>query len=90
MEPTPEALQALYRETYRPLVAALRLATGHREDAEEIAQEAFTRLVSQWEGVSGFDDPAAWVRMIAFRLVVDRRRRLVRIARRWITWPSGP
>lgn len=90
VEPPPEALQTLYREAYRPLVAALRLATGHKDDAEEIAQESFARLVSEWDRVSEFDDPAAWVRKVAFRLVIDRRRRLLRVARRWITWPADP
>lgn len=87
-EPAPTALQSIYRECYKPLVAALTLATSNRSDAEEIAQEAFTRLVSRWARVSQYDDPAAWVRMVAFRLVIDRRRRLLRVARKWINPPG--
>lgn len=81
------ALQELYEATYRRLVGVLTLATGRRDDAEEIAQEAFTRLIARWSRVSRFDDPAAWLRTVAFRLAIDRRRRL----RRTLPWtPPAP
>lgn len=89
VNPAPERLEAFYEEGYRPLVRVLTLACGSREDAEEVAEEAFTRLLLHWSRVSEYDDPLAWVRMVAFRLVADRRRRLQRLARKWISPFNG-
>jgi len=35
-----------------------------REDAEDVAQEAFARLHQHWAKVSHYDQPEAWVRRI--------------------------
>lgn len=77
------ALKDLYLTSYSPLVGVLTLAAGSREDAEEIAQDAFVRLITHWPQVSGFDDPEAWLRKVSFRLLTDRRRRAARVAKLW-------
>lgn len=74
MDP-PLQLRELYAASYGRLVGVLTLATGRRDDAEEIVQDAFMRLIPRWEQVSRFDDPESWLRKVAFRLVVDRHRR---------------
>lgn len=51
------------------------LAAGNSQDAEECVQEAFVRLLTAWPQVSRYDDPEAWVRMVAFRLLSNRRRK---------------
>jgi RNA polymerase sigma-70 factor (ECF subfamily) len=65
----------LYAASYGRLVGALTVATGSRADAEDVVQEAFARLVPRWRTVSGYDDPEAWVRTVAFRLSASRWRR---------------
>jgi len=71
----------LYATAYPRLVSVLAVAAGSRAEAEEVVQEAFVRLLSRWPVVSRYDNPEAWVRMVAFRLLSNRHRR-ARIARR--------
>ncbi|WP_205752149.1 RNA polymerase sigma factor [Cryptosporangium phraense] len=48
---------------------------GDRAEAEDITQEAFARAWRRWPRLSGYADPAAWVRTVAYRLAVSRWRR---------------
>jgi len=74
-------VRALYAAAYPRLVGVLALASGDLGAAEEVVQEAFIRLLPRWETVSRYDEPEAWVRKVAFRLLANRQRR-ARIARR--------
>jgi RNA polymerase sigma-70 factor (sigma-E family) len=74
-------VRALYAAAYPQLVRVLALAAGGVADAEEVVQEAFIRLLPRWATVGRYDDPEAWVRMVAFRLLANQQRR-ARIARR--------
>ena len=64
-----------YEVTYARLVGVLSRVCDGREDAEEVVQEAFVRLVGRWPQVSRYDDPEAWVRSVAFRLATSRWRK---------------
>ena len=74
-------VRALYAAAYPRLVGVLALASGGLAEAEEVVQEAFVRLLPRWETVGRYDDPEAWVRKVAFRLLANRQRR-ERVARR--------
>jgi RNA polymerase sigma-70 factor, ECF subfamily len=65
----------LYAVSYPRLVRLLTLAAGSRTEAEDVVQEAFVRLVPRWSKISRYDDPEAWVRKVAFRLLSNRSRR---------------
>ncbi|HEU0129464.1 MAG TPA: SigE family RNA polymerase sigma factor [Mycobacteriales bacterium] len=67
-----DTVAAFYEAAYPRLVGVLTLASGSRADAEEVVQEAFLRLIPRWSRVSRYDDPEAWVRMVAFRLARSR------------------
>ena len=70
-------VRELYARAYPRLVGVVALAAaGDRGDAEDVVQEAFARLLRQWAQVSQYDDPEAWVRMVAFRLLSNRRRKV--------------
>jgi RNA polymerase sigma-70 factor (ECF subfamily) len=77
----PEGVRQLFLDCYGRLVAGLELASGQRAEAEDLVQEAFARLIPKWERVARYDDPEAWVRLVAFRLLIDRRRRMMRALR---------
>jgi len=79
---------AFYIATVRRVVLYLYAACGDRSDAQDIAQEAFARAWQHWPKVSGYDDPEAWVRTVAWRLMANRWRGL----RRWLAARSrmGP
>ena len=70
-----EAVGALYAGCAPRLVGVLTLAAGRRTEAEECVQEAFIRLLGRWQQVEQYDDPEAWVRAVAFRLLSNRRRK---------------
>jgi RNA polymerase sigma-70 factor (ECF subfamily) len=74
-------VRALYVASYPRLVGVLAVAAGDRGEAEEVVQEAFIRLLPRWSKISRYDDPEAWVRKVAFRLLANRQRR-ARMARR--------
>jgi RNA polymerase sigma-70 factor (ECF subfamily) len=70
-----ERFDEFYQRGYRRLVGQLFLLTGDLHDAEDIAQEAFTRAAARWEQIRGHDVPAAWVRRVAINLATDTARR---------------
>lgn len=69
-------LRELYGACAPRLVGILAVAAaGDVREAEDVVQEAFVRLLSRWPAVRRYDDPEAWVRAVAFRLLSNRRRR---------------
>ena len=68
-------LRELYTACYGRLVGVLTLAAGSQAEAEDVVQEAFIRLLPRWARVCRYDDPEAWVRRVAFRLLWNRFRR---------------
>lgn len=65
----------LYAAACPRLVGLLTVIGGSRADAEEVAQEAFVRLLERWPKVRAYDDPEAWVRTVAVRMLISRLRR---------------
>ena len=55
--------------------------TGNVWTAEEVAQDAFLRAHRDWERISGYDEPGAWVRRVAINLATSRLRRGLREVR---------
>ena len=73
----PEAnVEDLYAGSYTHLVGLVALVAGSREEAEEVVQEAFVRLLPRWGTVARYDDPEAWVRGVALRLLSNRFRKV--------------
>jgi RNA polymerase sigma-70 factor, ECF subfamily len=72
---------AFYIGAVRRVVLFLYAACGDRSEAQDVAQEAFARAWQHWSRVAAYDDPEAWVRTVAWRLMVNRWRGL----RRWLT-----
>ncbi|WP_250036348.1 RNA polymerase sigma factor [Paractinoplanes maris] len=76
---------AFYIATVRRVVLYLYAACGDRAEAQDLAQEAFARAWQHWPRVAGYDDPEAWVRTVAWRLMANRwrglRRRVTALAR---------
>lgn len=70
------AVGELYEVSYARLVGVVGAVTRDRQEAEEAVQDAFVRLLGQWEKVAGYDDPEAWVRKVAFGYASNRRRKV--------------
>ena len=77
----PADFNLLYSAGYGRLAAQLYAYLGDAAEAEDIAQEAFLRAWRDWARISGYDDPVAWVRRVAWNLATSRLRVVGRIAR---------
>jgi RNA polymerase sigma-70 factor, ECF subfamily len=64
-----------YEASYGRVVAVVAAIVGERAQAEDIAQEAFSRALIRWQRLARYDVPEAWVRRVALRLTIDAARR---------------
>ncbi|BBH65953.1 hypothetical protein ACTI_26380 [Actinoplanes sp. OR16] len=65
----------VYAARYTELVAQIQSHFGDRQDAHDVVQEAFYRALVRWDTISSYDDPAAWIRRVAWNLAVSRWRK---------------
>lgn len=70
--------EEFYQGSYRRVVAVAAAVLGDRQEAEDVAQEAFARALVRWPRLGGYDQPEAWVRRVALNLAVDSGRRVRR------------
>ena len=58
--------------------------------AEDIAQDAFVQLLRNWDKISRYERPDAWVRRVAIRLAMRslRRERLWSLVKAEVRQPS--
>lgn len=77
-----ERVAELYAAVCPGLIGYLTVLGGNRADAEEVAQEAFVRLLESWAKVAEYDEPGAWLRQVATRMLISRarRRKVARLA----------
>lgn len=68
-----DGFDTFYRDNYARVVVSLRVAAGSRDDAEDLAQEAFARTLTRWARVRDGPSPVGYVYRVAFRL--QRRSR---------------
>lgn len=73
--PQRNEFEDFYQASYGRVVALLLAVLGNRQEAEDAAQEAFTRALARWPRLSTYEVPEAWVRQVALRLAVDSGRR---------------
>ena len=70
-----QGYDAFFRACYLPVVRTVPLVVHDRALAEDVAQEAFYRLLKHWRTVSTYDLPEAWVRRVAIRIAVREVQR---------------
>jgi RNA polymerase sigma factor (sigma-70 family) len=72
----PDGFDEFYRTTRPRLLAYLYAAGGDLVEAQDAAQEAYTRAWQHWPQVGAFADPEAWVRTVGWRVLANRWRKL--------------
>lgn len=72
-----------YVATRTRLLRQLTVMIGDSEQAADVLQEAYARAWQRWSRVSKLDEPAAWVRTVAWRIAVSQHRRSLVAADRW-------
>jgi RNA polymerase sigma-70 factor (ECF subfamily) len=73
--PAGRDLEEFYAAHVHGLILQLYAYTGDLGTAEELVQEAFCRALPRWPRIRTYDDPAAWVRRVAWNLATSRWRR---------------
>ena len=64
-----------YHSTRHRVVAFLYAMCGDREEAQDVAQEAYERAWRRWSTLASYDQPEAWVRKVGLRLSISRWHR---------------
>lgn len=64
-----------YLREFRPMVALAAAVCGSSLLAEDLAQEAMTRIYRRWDRVSAYDKPGAFARRVTINLASSRRKR---------------
>jgi RNA polymerase sigma-70 factor (sigma-E family) len=75
-----DAFEQLYQGSRDRLAWQLFALTGDWQGSLDLVQEAFVRVWVRWDRVSGYDNPEAFVRRVAFNLAKSQwrqRRRTV-------------
>jgi RNA polymerase sigma-70 factor, ECF subfamily len=73
--------EEFYSANYGRVTALVTALLGNRSEADDIAQEAFTRALARWPRLASYELPEAWVRQVAIRLAIDSGRRFRRALR---------
>jgi RNA polymerase sigma-70 factor (ECF subfamily) len=60
-----------YAATSRRLVRQIFAMTGDLSEAEDAVQEAYIRAWRRWPRIRTYEDPEAWLRMVAYRIAVN-------------------
>ncbi len=80
-EPVPVravvSFEQFYERELRSVVGLAYALSGSRSAAEDLAQDAFVAAHRNWEKISHYDKPEAWVRRVVANLSVSRFRKKV-------------
>lgn len=72
------SFEAIYRNSYSRLVGQLTMVTTSRVEAEDVVQEAFSRLWERWSNMQSYDNVEAWVRRVSLNAAIGHWRRVRR------------
>ena len=71
----PVTFEEFFEEQKDRLLRMLSVITGSRAEAEDLAQEAFTRVLARWAAVEAMEDPAGYLHRTAMNLFRNQYRR---------------
>ena len=76
LDGTP-TFETIFVSEYPAMVALAAAVSQNRSQAEDIAQEAMSRLNRDWDKVKTYDKPGAWLRRVTINLALSSKRRLL-------------
>ncbi|BCL15648.1 SigE family RNA polymerase sigma factor [Micromonospora sagamiensis] len=79
-----DGFDEFYRGSRQRLLGFVYALTGDLAEAQDAVQEAYVRAWQRWSTVGRYDDPEAWVRVVASRIAVSRWRSLRSRARAYL------
>ena len=71
----PLTFEAFFEDEKERLLRILCVITGSRAEAEDLAQEAFTKVFERWDRVAAMDEPAGYLHRTAMNLFRNQYRR---------------
>jgi RNA polymerase sigma-70 factor (ECF subfamily) len=74
----PAGFDEFYVANFDRFIVQLHAYTGDMGTAQDVVQEAFARALQRWSKVVTYDNPAAWVRRVAWNLATSHWRRVAR------------
>jgi RNA polymerase sigma-70 factor (ECF subfamily) len=69
------AFEMFYQREFKAIVAIARALVRDGGTAEDLAQDAFVAAHRNWDRVSHYDNPTAWVRRVAVNKATSFQRR---------------
>lgn len=81
------AFGVFFSEHHARLYRALVMVSRSPHEADEIAQEAFVRIWTKWDRVSGMESPDGYLYRTALNLYRQRGRHAARLVRLLASWP---
>ncbi|MFC4785342.1 RNA polymerase sigma factor [Nocardioides sp. MAHUQ-72] len=66
---------SFYEATFGRTVACAFAVLGDLREAEDAAQDGYVAAWRRWRSISGYDDPAAWVRHVTVNRAISTLRR---------------
>lgn len=75
------AFEDFYSTEYQAVLSFAYALSGSRSGAEDLAHDAFFAAYRNWDRISRYDQPGAWVRRVVINLSVSAFRRRVAEAR---------
>ena len=75
MDNEPPTFEEFFEQQKDRLLRILSVITGSRAEAEDMAQEAFSRLLERWAAVGAMQDPAGYLHRTAMNLFRNQFRR---------------
>ncbi|GAB3065200.1 RNA polymerase sigma factor [Micromonospora schwarzwaldensis] len=82
--PDVDGFDEFYRGSRQRVLGFVYALTGNLAEAQDAVQEAYIRAWQRWPTVRGYDDPEAWLRVVASRIAVSRWRSLRSRARAYL------
>jgi RNA polymerase sigma-70 factor, ECF subfamily len=73
--PKADDFDTFYAATSRRLVGQIFAMTGDLGEAEDAVQEAYIRAWRRWPRIRAYDNPEAWLRVVAYRIAVNSWRK---------------
>ena len=85
-----EAFEDFFHAHHERLLRTMYLASGDRHEAEDLAHEAFVRVLERWERVRDMRDPIGYLYRIGLNFRRSRLRRLAVVARKTVRADPRP
>jgi RNA polymerase sigma-70 factor (ECF subfamily) len=80
----PSGFDAFVCAQYRSVTGLAYALCGDIDQAEDLAQDAFTAAYESWLRIRGYEDPGAWVRRVVANKATSFRRRRSAEARAFV------